>query len=60
VANEPKRIKWILDAVTDEIDRCTAWEQGFIASIEAAFNRNGSLSDAQHTVLEKIWEDRCQ
>lgn len=60
MANEPQRIKWVLDGVTDDIDKCSEWEQGFLRSIEEQFRKTGSLSDKQYDTLEKIYEQRSQ
>lgn len=60
MANEPRRIKWLMEAVTDDIDKLTEWEQGFVQNVEAVFRRSGSLSDGQYDKLEKIYEERCQ
>ena len=58
--NEPKRIKWLLESVTDDIDRLNDWERGFVESVERQFKAKGTLSDGQFNVLEKIYERLCE
>lgn len=54
------RIKHILEDVTDVIDECTLWEQGFICNVEEAFRKHGELSEERYNKLEEVWERRCQ
>jgi len=60
VANEPRRIKRLLEIVTDDIDKCTEWEQAFLRSVEEQFRKKGALTDSQYDTLEKIYTERCQ
>lgn len=60
MSNDPKRIKWTLEACIDVIDECTEWEQGFLRGVEEQFRKRGSLTDSQFDTLEKIYEQRCQ
>jgi uncharacterized membrane-anchored protein len=58
--NEPKRVKWLLECVTDDIDKLTDWEQSFVRSVEEQNRKNGGMSDKQYNTLERIYEERCQ
>lgn len=60
MANEPQRVKHILEDVTDAIDTCNEWEQSFVRSVEEQFRKKGELTDGQYDKLEQIWEKRCQ
>jgi len=60
MASDPKRIKHVLEAVTDDIDKLNEWEQSFIRNIEETFRKRGELSDGQYDKLEAIYEERCQ
>ncbi len=38
----------------------TAWEQRFLESVMDQFDRTGSLSDKQKSVLERIYNERVR
>lgn len=50
-----KRIREVLDVVESETDKLSAWEQQFIESASDQYARNGSLSEKQLEVLERIY-----
>ena len=60
MANEPKRIKHILECLADPHVELNDWEQEFFADVETRFKKYGSLSDGTYNHLEKIWERRAQ
>lgn len=60
MANEVKRVKWLLDCVTDDIDKLNEWEQAFVRSVEERFRKYADVSDKQYDILERIYEEKCQ
>lgn len=60
MANEPRRIAWLMENVTDDIDKCTEWEQSFVRSVDEQFRKKGEISDKQYDILERIYDQRCQ
>jgi len=45
----------LLDDCEAREESLTDWERNFIDSIRHQFDKNGSLSERQYEVLEKIW-----
>lgn len=53
--NEPKRIQWILDNLSEPHIEMSEWEEKFFESIGKQFERKRSLSDAQYDKLEEVY-----
>ena len=49
------RVKWILQALIDDMDKLTDWEQKFVISIEEYFKKNTFVTDAQYDKLEEVY-----
>ena len=50
-----KQIEFVLEHCTDNWQRLTEWEQGFVESVADQFNRRGTISEKQEDVLERIY-----
>jgi hypothetical protein len=50
--NEPRRIKWLLDCLSNE--DLSDWETAFVESVSDQFEKKKSLTDTQYDKLEEI------
>ena len=49
------RVKWILQALIDDMDKLTDWEQGFVINIEEYLKKNTFVTDTQYEKLEEVY-----
>jgi len=47
-----------LDAIRDDSDGLTKWEQEFVDSVAKQFETRGSISDRQEEILERIYAEK--
>lgn len=54
----PQVIQQWLDAIRDDSDGLTKWEQDFVDSITEQFAQRGSISERQQEILERIYAEK--
>ena len=52
-------IQW-LEAVNNEGEDLTKWEESFMSSITDQFDRTRSLSEKQEAILERIYTEKVR
>lgn len=58
MTNNSKVIKDWLKALESPRRELTAWENDFVESVSDQFTQQGSISDKQETILERIYAEK--
>lgn len=52
---DPDRLKDVFEAISQNIEKLSKWEQDFFESVSDQFDRGKTLSEKQLEVIEKIY-----